>query len=181
MLSSSKAILALTAASLLSCTSSTPPPANDALVSSSHDLFAHVSGLILRSADKIPEDLWSYQPTPEVRTVGQLFAHIADGSNHICALAVGGQPAPGSVEKSATTKTDIMAALKREFAGCETDYATMTPETAVQTIDLGGGQKRARIAEMDYEVAHTWEHYGNLVTYMRLKGLVPPSSEPAAK
>src|ERR1700722_9298119 len=102
MLTFSKAILVVTAASLLSCAPGTPPPANDALVTSSHDLFTHISGLILRSADKIPEDLWSYQPTPEVRTVGQLFAHIADGSNHICALAVGGQPAPGSVEKSAT-------------------------------------------------------------------------------
>jgi uncharacterized damage-inducible protein DinB len=182
MLSFSKTILVVIAASLLSCARSMPPaPADQALVTSSHDLFTHVSGLILRSADKIPDDLWSYQPTPEVRTVGQLFAHIADGSNHICALAVGGQPAPGSVEKSATTKTDIVAALKREFAGCEADYATMAPETAVQTIDVGGGQKRTRIAEMDYEVAHTWEHYGNLVTYMRLKGIVPPSSEPAAK
>jgi uncharacterized damage-inducible protein DinB len=177
----SKAILAAAAVSLLSCARGTAPAPDIALVTSSHDLFTHVSGLILRSADKIPEDLWSYQPTPEVRTIGQLFAHIADGSNHICALAVGGQPAPGSVEKSATTKADIVAALKREFAGCETDYATMTPETAVQTIDIGGGQKRTRIAEMDYEVAHTWEHYGNLVTYMRLKGIVPPSSEPAAK
>jgi uncharacterized damage-inducible protein DinB len=182
MLSFSKAILVVTAASLLSCApSSTPPPPGDALVTSSHELFTHISGLIMRSADKIPDDLWSYQPTPEVRTVGQLFAHIADGSNHICALAVGGEPAPGSVEKSATTKADIVAALKREFAGCEADYATMSPETAVQTIDVGGGQKRTRIAEMDYEVAHTWEHYGNLVTYMRLKGIVPPSSEPAAK
>ena len=177
----SKAILLVAAASLLSCARNTAPAPDIALVSSSHDLFTHISDLIMRSADKIPEDLWSFQPTPEVRTIGQLFAHIADGSNHICAIAVGGQPAPGSVEKSSTTKADIVAALKREFAACESDYATMTPEAAVQTVDVGGGQKRTRIAEMDYEVAHTWEHYGNLVTYMRIKGIVPPSSEPAAK
>lgn len=181
MLTFPKAILVVAAVSLLSCARPAPPPSSDALVSSSHDLFTHISGLILRSADKIPDDLWSFQPTPEVRTIGQLFAHVADGSNHICALAVGGQPAAGSVEKSATTKADIVAALKREFAACEANYATMTPESAVQTVDVGGGQKRTRIAEMDYEVAHTWEHYGNLVTYMRLKGIVPPSSEPAAK
>jgi hypothetical protein len=82
------------------------------------------------------------------------------------------------VEKTAKTKAEIVAALRKEFAGCEVDYAEMTPAKAVQVIDLGG-MKRTRIAEMDYEVAHTWEHYGNLVTYMRLKGIVPPSSEPA--
>lgn len=155
-------------------------PASDPLIASSHDLFTQISGLILRSADKIPEDLWSYQPTPEVRTIGQLFAHVADASNHICALAVDGKASTVSVEQTAKTKTEIVAALKREFAGCEANYAKMTPATAVQVIDLGG-LKRTRIAEMDYEVAHTWEHYGNLVTYMRLKGIVPPSSEPAAK
>jgi uncharacterized damage-inducible protein DinB len=152
----------------------------DPLIASSHDLFTQISGLILRSADKVPENLWSFQATPEVRTIGQLFAHIADASNHICALAVDGKMATGSVEKTAKTKAEIVAALKREFAGCEADYAKLTPATAVQTIDLGG-VKRTRIAEMDYEVAHTWEHYGNLVTYMRLKGIVPPSSEQPEK
>lgn len=151
---------------------------SDPLVASSHDLFSQISGLILRSADKIPENLWSFQPTPEVRTIGQLFAHVADASNHICALASGGKASAVSVEKTAKTKAEIVAALKREFAGCEADYAKMTPAMAVETI-MVSGQKRTRIAEMDYEVAHTWEHYGNLVTYMRLKGIVPPSSEPA--
>ena len=170
-------LIVAASALLLSCQNKS---ASDAVVPSSHDLFTQISGLILRSADKIPEDLWSYQPTPEVRTVGQLFAHIADASNHICALAMDAKPAPGSVEKTAKTKEEIMVALRKEFAGCEADYAKLTPESAVQTIDLDG-QKRTRIAEMDYEVAHTWEHYGNLVTYMRLKGIVPPSSETPAK
>ena len=171
----SKAILLITASSVALCAQTKPV---DPLISSSHDLFAQISGLILRSADKIPENLWSFQPTPEVRTIGQLFAHIAAASNHICAAAMDGKPSAVPVEKTATSKTEIVAALKREFAGCEADYAKMTPKSALQTIDVGG-QKRTRIAEMDYEVAHTWEHYGNLVTYMRLKGIVPPSSEPA--
>jgi uncharacterized damage-inducible protein DinB len=170
-----KIFLLATASSALMCAQTADP-----LIASSHDLFTQISGLILRSADKVPENLWSFQATPEVRTIGQLFAHIADASNHICALAVDGKMATTSVEKTAKTKAEIVAALKREFAGCEADYAKLTSATAVQTIDLGG-VKRTRIAEMDYEVAHTWEHYGNLVTYMRLKGIVPPSSEPPAK
>jgi len=151
-------------------------PANP-VIQSSHDLFTQISQLVLRSADKVPDNLYSFQATPEVRSIGQLFGHIADASNHICALAVGGKAAAGSVEKTAKTKAELVAALKREFAACDAVYSKLTPASAVETIDLNG-QKRTRIAEMDYEVAHTWEHYGNLVTYMRLNKIVPPSSEP---
>jgi uncharacterized damage-inducible protein DinB len=154
-------------------------PANP-VIQSSHDLFKQISDLVLRSAEKVPDNLYSYQATPEVRTIGQLFGHIADASNHICALAIGGKAAAGSVEKTAKTKADLIAALKREFSACDAVYSKLTPASAVETIDLNG-QKRTRIAEMDYEVAHTWEHYGNLVTYMRLNKIVPPSSEPQKK
>ena len=154
-------------------------PANP-VIQSSHDLFTQISQLVLRSADKVPDNLYSFQATPEVRTIGQLFGHIADASNHICALAIGGKMAGSSVEKTAKTKADLVAALKREFAACDAVYSKLTPASAVETIDLNG-QKRTRIAEMDYEVAHTWEHYGNLVTYMRLNKIVPPSSEPQKK
>ena len=154
-------------------------PANP-LVQSSHDLFTQISQLVLRSADKVPDNLYSFQATPEVRTIGQLFGHIADASNHICAAAIGGKQAAGSVEKTAKTKAELIAALKREFAACDAVYSKLTPASAVETIDLNG-QQRTRIAEMDYEVAHTWEHYGNLVTYMRLNKIVPPSSEPQKK
>jgi uncharacterized damage-inducible protein DinB len=175
----SKAFLAMTATCAL--VSAQTKPAADPLIEGSHGLFTQISGLILRSADKIPENLWSFQATPEVRTIGQLFAHIADASNHICATAVGAKMSTVSVENTMKTKAEIVAALKKEFAGCDADYAAMTPASALQVLDLGGGTKRTRITEMDYEVAHTWEHYGNLVTYMRLKGIIPPSSEPPAK
>ena len=174
----SKVFLFLTGTSALLCGQT--KPVADPLIASSHDMFTQVSELVLRSANKVPESLWSFRATPEVRTMGQIFAHIADASNHICAMATDGQRSPISVEDTAKTKAEILAALKREFAGCDADYAKMTHLTALQVIDLGG-QKRTRIGEMDYEVAHTWEHYGNLVTYMRLKGIVPPSSEPPAK
>jgi len=155
-------------------------PAANPVIQSSHDLFTQISQLVLRSADKVPDNLYSFQATPEVRTIGQLFGHIADASNHICAAAIGGKQAAGSVEKTAKTKAELIAALKREFAACDAVYSKLTPASAVETIDVSG-QPRTRIAEMDYEVAHTWEHYGNLVTYMRLNKIVPPSSEPQKK
>src|SRR5665213_989319 len=128
----SKVFLILTAGSAMLCAQS--GPASSPLIASSHDLFTQISQLILRSADKVPENLWSFRATPEVRTIGQLFAHIADASNHICALATGGKPSTVSVEKTAKTKAEIVTALKREFAGCEADYAKMTPAAAVQVI-----------------------------------------------
>ena len=77
----SKALLIFTAGSVSLCAQT--KSAADPLIQSSHDLFTQISGLILRSADKVPENLWSFQATEEVRTMGQLFAHIADASNHI--------------------------------------------------------------------------------------------------
>jgi uncharacterized damage-inducible protein DinB len=155
------------------------PDANST-IQSSHTLFTNVSQYVLRSADKIPENLYSYRPTPEVRTIGQLFGHIADASNHICAAAIGGKPAAGSVEKTAKTKAELIAALKREFAGCEAMYSKMTPSSALESVDFEG-MKLTRVAAMDYESIHTSEHYGNLVTYMRMNKIVPPSSEPQKK
>ena len=155
-------------------------PAANPLIQSSHTLFTQVSQYVLRSAEKIPENLYSYQPTPEVRTIGQLFGHIADASNHICAAAMGGKPAAGSVEKTAKTKAELIAALKREFAGCEANYSKLTPSSALETVNFEG-MTLTRVAAMDYESIHTSEHYGNLVTYMRLNKIVPPSSEPRKK
>lgn len=152
-------------------------PAANPLIESSHQMLAQVSDFVLRSAEKIPENLYSYRATPEVRTIGQLFGHIADASNHICAAATGGKPSTVSIEKTVTTKSGLIAALKREFAGCEADYAKLTPASALETVDFEG-MKLTRVSTMDYEAAHTWEHYGNLVTYMRLNKIVPPSSEP---
>jgi uncharacterized damage-inducible protein DinB len=152
-------------------------PTADPLIQSSHSLFTNISQYVMRSADKIPENLYAYRPTPEVRTIGQLFGHIADASNHICATAIGGTKAPVSVEKTAKTKPELIAALKREFAGCEAIYSKLTPSSAMQTVEYEG-MTLTRVSVMDYEAIHTSEHYGNLVTYMRLNKIVPPSSEP---
>jgi uncharacterized damage-inducible protein DinB len=85
------------------------------LVSSSQALFGVAKGDILKSMDKIPDNLWSFQPTTDVRTVGQLFAHIADGQYEFCSSAEGKQIDKG-IEKTAKTKAEISAAVKEAFA-----------------------------------------------------------------
>ncbi|HYW44470.1 MAG TPA: DinB family protein [Bryobacteraceae bacterium] len=147
------------------------------LIGTSQAFYAQAKNNILRSADKIPESLWSFRPTPEVRTIGELFAHVADGQYEFCGMASEGKPVDKGVEKTAKTKAAIVSALKDAFAYCDAAYAKMTDATAVETVGFFGRQA-TRIGAMDYNVVHTYEHYGNLVTYMRIKGIVPPSSEP---
>jgi uncharacterized damage-inducible protein DinB len=145
------------------------------LVMSSQGLFGVAKGDILKSLDKIPDNLWSFQPTPDVRTVGQLFAHIADGQYEFCSAAEGKQVDKG-IEKTAKTKAEISAAVKEAFAYCDGVFAKMTEASAAEPVPFFGRQL-SRLSIMDFNTAHTMEHYGNLVTYMRIKGIVPPSSE----
>lgn len=152
-------------------------PGSNPLVGTSKGLYAISKGDVMGSVEKIPDDLWSYQPTKEVRTVGQLFAHIADGQYEFCGAAVEGHPVSKGIEKTMTTKAEIVAALKTAFAYCDSAYANMTDANAAETVSLFG-RKLTKLGVMDFNVAHNMEHYGNLVTYMRLKGIVPPSSTP---
>lgn len=150
-------------------------PANP-LVASSKVFYMNAKQDILRSADKMPESKYSFRPTDSVRTYGQILAHVADGQYEFCGAAAGNHDRKG-VEESAKTKADIVAALKTAFAYCDAIYDRMTDAQAQETIPAFGGIKITRLSMLDFNVAHTMEHYGNLVTYMRIEGLVPPSSE----
>jgi uncharacterized damage-inducible protein DinB len=131
---------------------------------------------IKRSAEKMPEEHWSFKPTPEVRTYGQILAHIADANFMICASARGEKRDP-VIEKTKTTRTEIVQALDESFVYCDADYNGLTDKSAAEMVKFFG-RDRTRIGALNFNVAHDFEHYGNLVTYMRMKGIVPPSSEP---
>lgn len=134
-------------------------------------------GFVVRALEQTPESLFTFKPTPDVRSLGQLFAHVADGEHLFCALALGEpQPNPFDViEKSKTTKAEFLQALRESAAHCDkayaqTDVSAMTPATFF-------GQQGNRMFLLGMNGAHDYEHYGNIVTYLRLKGIVPPSSQ----
>jgi uncharacterized damage-inducible protein DinB len=130
--------------------------------------------LIIRSAEKMPEDQFGFKPTPEVRSFGQLIGHLADAGNMFCS-AVAGKPNPDpGVEKAKTTKADLTAALKAAKEFCVAAVANVDETTMIEVR----GNKIPALNRVIMMNGHTWEHYGNLVTYLRMKGLVPPSSEP---
>ncbi|HKF49874.1 MAG TPA: DinB family protein [Terracidiphilus sp.] len=153
------------------------PPANP-ITASERGLYANFSNNVVRAAEKMPEENYSFKPTPEVRSFGQLVGHEADANFNFCALAIGeANPSKGSVEKTKTTKADLVAAVKDAVAYCNKAFEGMTDAKGSEMVKLFGRINIARLGVFSLNTAHTDEHYGNMVTYMRLKGIVPPSSE----
>jgi uncharacterized damage-inducible protein DinB len=142
-------------------------------------IYNLVKSTIVRAADKMPEANYSFKPTEDVRSFGEIVGHIADAQYGFCG-AVKGEKKALNIEKTKTSKADLTAALKAAFAYCDDVYNSMTDAAAAEKIDFFGG-KRTKLAALSYNNAHNDEHYGNIVTYMRLKGLVPPSSESAGR
>jgi len=140
--------------------------------------FGMGKSVISRSADKVPEALYSFKPTDEVRSFGQLVGHVADSQYAFCS-AVLGEKAPevaGTIEKTKTSKADLVQALKDAFAYCDKAYNGMTDATAAQMVKFFG-RESTKLGILAFNNMHDYEHYGNMVTYMRLKNIVPPSSE----
>jgi uncharacterized damage-inducible protein DinB len=135
-----------------------------------------IRSLVLRTAEKVPENLYEFKPTPDVRSLGGVIGHVADGNNLLCAMASGDKAAPNPVNEKKTTRADLVAALKASFAVCDKVFAATTDANATAPVDFFG-QKQTRLGMLAFTNSHMWEHYGNLVTYMRLKNIVPPSSE----
>ena len=138
--------------------------------------YTRVKGIVVRSADKMPEENYSFKPVDTVRSYGQIVGHLADAQYLFCSLALG-EKAPGlDIEHTKTSKADLVAALNTAFAYCDKAYDSMTDASAAQTIKLFGNDA-PRMSALIVNNMHNMEHYGNLVTYMRMKGIVPPSSE----
>jgi uncharacterized damage-inducible protein DinB len=139
--------------------------------------YARVKGILLKSAEKMPEENYAFKPVDTVRSYGQIVGHVADAQYLFCSLALGEKnPAP-DIEHTKTSKADLIAALNTAFAYCDKAYDGLTDASAVQTIKLFGGDA-PRLSALTVNNMHDLEHYGNLTTYMRMKNIVPPSSEP---
>ncbi|HKV60297.1 MAG TPA: DinB family protein [Candidatus Acidoferrum sp.] len=138
--------------------------------------YARVKGILARSAEKMPEDNYSFKPVDTVRSYGQIIGHLSDAQYTFCSLALGEKNPALDIEHTKTSKADLMAALNTAFAYCDKAYDTMTDASAVQTIKLFGGDA-PRLSALTVNNIHDMEHYGNLATYMRMKNIVPPSSE----
>jgi uncharacterized damage-inducible protein DinB len=149
-------------------------PANP-LTADAREAWGFVKTVVLRAAEKMPEENYPFKPVPEVRSFAQVVAHIVYSQNQICSQ-VKGSAAPNLPSDNAT-KADLIALLKDSDAACDATFDGLTDAHAAEPVKLFG-KERARLTGLIMLSFHGYEHYGNLVTYMRLKGLVPPTSEP---
>ncbi len=130
------------------------------------------------SAADVTESIYTFRPVDTVRTFGEIIGHVA-GANYVFCSAAKGEASPQAEDafESLPSKAALVTALNASMAYCDAAFAALTDRTAAETIDMPFGMgKAARAAALIGNADHLNEHYGNLVTYMRIKGIVPPSS-----
>ena len=140
--------------------------------------YRNVRDYFIRAAEKMPEADYGFKPSPDVHSFGQQVAHVADDQYNLCAPAKGEtrKAAYTDIENRLSTKADLVAALKEAFAYCDGAYDALTDATGAEIVKFAK-MGRTRFAMLNWNLWHTWEHYGNVVVYLRMKDLVPPSSE----
>jgi uncharacterized damage-inducible protein DinB len=167
----------LTISLLLSCAALAQTP--DLKTASGYPKMVQkqVTSWIERAAEKMPEEEYGFKPDPAVRTFGQILGHVADADYLFCSIALGEKNPSPQVEKTKTTKAELTSALRDAFNYCGRAYDALTDASANETVKAFNGE-RNKLGVLWFNASHNLEHYGNLVVYMRIKGIVPPSSEP---
>jgi uncharacterized damage-inducible protein DinB len=146
-------------------------------VATAKDNWLESRDYIVRSAQQMPESLYNYKPTPVVRSFGEMLAHVAGSEFFYCAAALGEKPRDeDAIMKTATTKAAIIQALKESGAYCMRAYNQTDAQASVPAANVG--PNRTRLYALVGNFGHDMQHYGNLITYFRMNGMVPPSSQP---
>jgi len=167
------AAVCLLASSMASAQSAPPTPGIGPEVLRSYN---GLKDNILKSADKMPADLYSYKPTPDIRVFARILTHVIEAQVRSCGI-VNGTPTADMMKTPAETapKPEIVAALKASFDACDKAYASITEANALDLLSAGP-VKRTRVSLLWGNVSHDNEQYAQLATYMRLKSITPPSA-----
>jgi uncharacterized damage-inducible protein DinB len=135
--------------------------------------YQTVKNNIIKSAEEMPQENYSFKPTPDIRSFAQVLGHVVESQMRTCSALTGTQKSIDAASK--TSKADVVAALQEAFAQCDKAYDTVTDADAANMIKTQRGQ-RTKLGALVANVMHDTEQYGILAVYLRLKGLVPPSS-----
>ncbi len=139
--------------------------------------YAGVKANILKAADKMPAEDFQFKPTPDIRTYARVVNHITEAQLRVCgAVNRTASDALARVPAETADKAAVVEALKASFTECDKAYASATDNNLAEMFDAFKS-KRSRIGLLWGVVAHDQEQYATLSLYLRLKGLVPPSSE----
>jgi uncharacterized damage-inducible protein DinB len=139
--------------------------------------WREVHGYLVQSATMAPDSIFPFTPAPEVRSFAETLDHVAASELGYCQMALGERPGAGGAGTGARTKSELLAALRAAADMCDRAYAQSDDESARPAY---GGGRATRLHVLLENAMHDKEHYGNIVTYLRLKGMVPPSSQPTS-
>ena len=151
------------------------PPRLTSLAGGLTQLYRSIRANLIEAAELMPEAHYAFSPTPDVRTFGQLVGHVTNTQYNFCTPARDGKNPAKMNYETLKTKAELVAALKDALAFCDAAYDTLTDADAMAAAKFGSAEITKGYA-LVYNIAHDNEHYGNMVTYLRLKGLVPPST-----
>ena len=161
-------------------TADAPDSTTNPISASLAQQYELVKGYVVKAAQEMPAADYGFRPTPKIRTFGQIVGHVADAEYGFCA-GLRGAPSPqkNSAEKLAT-KAELVKAVSASFAYCEAPFREARDAAMNDKVSMFD-ETHTRLYSMVSNVSHTNLHYGNMVIYLRLRGLVPPSSMPAPK
>ena len=181
-----KRVLVLSSAMVLAASAAfaqapaAPAPQKISLATGIQRSYAGIKLNLTEMSTKMPDADYTFQPTKEVRTFGQLIGHVANAQFNACSVAKGeANPNQGNDNEKKATKAEFVKALADSFGYCDGAYAALTDASALEFVKQGQNEV-ARAVPLANLIGHSNEIYGTAVPYMRLKGLVPPSTERAA-
>jgi uncharacterized damage-inducible protein DinB len=176
-----KTVLSCTSMIILSATltsGQTPPAADTGYTATLRSSWNSVKRFVATSAEKMPDANYGFKPTPEVRSFGELIGHLANEHYLLCSPLKGEKNPMADVDfEKKTAKADLVKAITDSIAYCDAAYAAMKDEPKTVAA-FSETRKDTPFRVMLLNVTHDNEHYGNIITYLRMKGIVPPSSTP---
>jgi hypothetical protein len=170
------AFSAMFATAALATAQMSAPPAGPA--AEAQRSYAGVKKNILASAEKMPADSFGFKPVPDIRTFARVLNHVSEAQLHMCGAANGTPMAAlPKVPPETASKEEVVTALKASFAECDKAYAGLTDANALEPVKVGPAGTRTRLGLLWGNNGHDNEQYATLALYLRLKGIMPPSSE----
>jgi DinB superfamily len=148
--------------------------AQNPLSTEAKQVYNNIKRNLTGAADKMPDDAYNFKASPDIRTFGALIGHIAQSQMGTCSAVNGAMKKSDAGSK--TAKADLVAALKDSFAECDKAFDALTDANASEMIKGPRGE-RSRLGMLEGVITHDNEEYGYLAVYMRLKNVVPPSSD----
>ena len=179
-------VLAIVVVAVLPLTAQTPaePRPPQTFPAYLQGQYATLKRNITGSADKMPAEHFAFKPAPEVMSYAEMLTHIIETQYGYCSTVKGAANPGASLNFTVTDKGAVGQLVKDSFAYCDEVFAAVTNENALEMLTRGTAPNQrqlARVNQMTQLIVHGNEHYGNLVTYMRMKGIVPPSSAPTTQ